>query len=72
MLEDGQYRRLKERARRQGKSLGQVVRDLLSQGLDTNDDNRGSSDLWAIVGLGQGDGAAVSEDPDRYLYGPRP
>ncbi|GAB4258730.1 hypothetical protein [Deferrisoma sp.] len=70
LLEDRQYLALKERARREGKSLGQLVREFVDLGLArgrTGDERPCRPSLAEVRGL-FADGL-VPEEHDRVLYG---
>lgn len=68
LLEDRQYRLLRERARRQGVSMAGLIRAILDRELSGPPGGQ-ESGLWEIVGIDEGDASAVSERTDRYLYG---
>ena len=67
-LESWQYEALKARARREGKSLAAVVRDILSSHLET-DARRAAQRLEQVAGVAEGP-ADLGAGHDRYLYGP--
>ena len=67
-LDEGRYQYLADQAKAQGKSIAQVVRDLI----DADSKRRGSrrkDSLDNIIGIFRGDGSAVAEHVDDYLYG---
>ena len=67
-LDESRYQYLADQAKAQGKSIAQVVRDLI----DADSKRRGSrrkDSLDNIIGIFQGDGSAVAEHVDDYLYG---
>ncbi len=68
-LEDGQYELLRARARREGKSLAAVIREILSKHLGAGRDSRGRDGFDAVIGIGKGDGSRVAENFEEYLYG---
>ena len=69
MLEEDQYEVLRERARRDGKSLGQVIRELLRTGLAAcrPHDHSTGSDLRSLRGVFHAP-AVRGLDHDLYLY----
>ncbi len=68
-LDEDRYRYLVLKAKTLGKSLAQVVRDLI----DTDRSKRSATwkkdSIWKMVGAFKGDGSAVAEHVDDYLYG---
>ena len=66
-LEESQYEMLKTRARREGKTLAAVIRDLLDSGLRGGPAGRDPFD--DVIGIAKGDGLAVAENHAEYLYG---
>ena len=69
-LEDGQYSMLRTQARRQGKTLAAVIREILDAHLGTGGSARRPRDpMEDVIGLGKGDGSAVAENHAEYLYG---
>ena len=69
LLEELQYETLRSRAEREGRSLSDLVRELLRVALEDSG-SRTSSRLGAMEGVGE-DAASTGEDHDRYLYGAR-
>ncbi len=69
-LDEGQYQLLRARARRQGKSLAAIIREIIDEYLDTGKRAKGDP-LAAVIGIGEGDGSAVAENYEDYLYGER-
>jgi predicted DNA-binding ribbon-helix-helix protein len=68
-LEDAQYEMLRGRARREGKSLAAVIREILDEHLGGSG-SRGTNDRFSdVVGIGEGDGSRVAENYEEYLYG---
>ena len=68
-LEDSQYQLLRSRARREGKSLAAVIREILGKHLAGRADDRNRDEFADVVGIGEGDGARVAENYEDYLYG---
>jgi len=68
-LEDGQYEMLRTQARREGKSLAAVIREILSEYLGGGQRRPSTDDFNAVIGIGAGDGSRVAENYEDYLYG---
>lgn len=68
-LDEARYAVLANRAKREGKSIAQVVRDLIDEDLMRRESSRRKDSLDNIIGIFKGDGAAVAEHVDDYLYG---
>ena len=67
-LEEGQYQILRALARREGRSLAAVIRGILDAHL-SGASSRAVDPLDGVLGVGEGDGSAVAENCDDYLYG---
>jgi len=67
LLERWQHAALKSLAEREGVSISDLVRRILSQRLRPRVSGR--KGLTAIAGIGR-DGSAAGRDHDRWLYGP--
>ena len=68
-LEDDQYMALRERARRNRKSMGQFIRELLDRELSAKPESvREENGLYALEGSLK-DSAAVAKNHDETLYG---
>jgi len=65
MLEEWHYKYLKSAAERQGRSLSEVLRDILSKYVDER--GTGPRRLKEIAGIGA-DEEASGRDHDRWLY----
>lgn len=69
LLESWQYDYLKTEARRLGVSISRLLRDLISQWVETRAQQTVAQDpIMDIIGIGAGDGSGVGRDHDRYLY----
>lgn len=66
ILEDWQYQALRARAEQEGRSISDLVREILRTALSATPE-RGSH-LQEIEGVGE-DAAAYGRDHDRFLYG---
>ena len=72
LLENWQYEALKTRARREGKTLSQWVRQVLQAALaPATASKRGkkSKSIFDICGIGRDPGRFSGADHDRVLYG---
>jgi len=71
-LEDSQYVTLRERARRTGKSMGQLIREMLNQELEAKPKARKgcTSGLSKLAGVISDPGFG-GQDHDEILYGGR-
>ena len=67
-LDDGQYEMLRSQARRKGKSMASIIREILDEYL-RGTGNRSRDPLLDVIGIGAGDGSAVAEHYEDYLYG---
>lgn len=67
-LEDWQYEALKSLAERQGRSISDIVREVLTKHLRDGRKKRGRQGLKAIEGIGQNPDVC-GRDHDLYLYG---
>ena len=66
-LDDDQHDELRRRARREGRSMAELIRELLRQHLETC--MRSGDPFGQVIGIAQGDGSAVAEHHADYLYG---
>jgi predicted DNA-binding protein len=68
-LEQTQYELLKSRARREGKTLAAVIREVLDAYLAGPNPIAAQDPLRRVIGIGKGDGSAVAENYEDFLYG---
>jgi hypothetical protein len=68
-LDEGQYEMLRSRARREGKSLAAIIRDILDAYLSSARMPVAEDPFRRVIGVGMGDGSAVAENYEDYLYG---
>lgn len=68
-LEPSQYELLRSRARRESKSLAAVIRNILDASLGGSATAPVRDPLRAVIGIGKGDGSAVAENYEDFLYG---
>ncbi len=71
-LEEGHYQMLRSIARRKGKSLAAVLRDIIDCYLQPSSATADSDPFHRVIGIGKGDGSAVAENYENYLYGEKP
>lgn len=69
MLDEWQYQALRARAEQEGRSLSELVREILSTAL-AQQQPRSENRLEAIEGVGE-DAAAYGREHDHFLYGDR-
>lgn len=67
LLREEQYRFLSARAREEGKSISAVLREIVDRQIKAQSTE--IDPLLAIVGMAEGEDAAVGREHDRYLYG---
>ena len=70
-LDEAQYQMLKTRARREGRTLAAVIREILDAHVQRGGRGAASDPFDAVIGLAKGDGSAVAEHHADYLYGKR-
>lgn len=68
-LEDEHYRALRARARREGKSMAAVLRDILERHFGLLTEPGESDPFDDVIGIGEGDGSGIAEHFEDYLYG---
>ncbi len=68
-LENGQYEMLRSRARREGKTMASVIRDILADYLSPKQATGSKDSFTQVIGIGRGDGSPVAENFEDYLYG---
>lgn len=68
-LEDAHYQALRGRARREGKTMAAVLRDILDRHFGLGGEPPRGDTLEDVIGIGEGDGSAVAEHVEDYLYG---
>jgi plasmid stability protein len=66
LLEDWQYQTLRSRAEQEGRSISDLVREILQAALAKSP--RRKRKLDSISGIGE-DAVAYGKDHDRFLYG---
>lgn len=68
-LDEERYRYLSLKAKSRGKSIAQIVRDLIDEDRSRPSAKWKKDSIWKMVGMFKGDGSAVAEHVDDYLYG---
>jgi hypothetical protein len=68
-LEEGHYQMLRSLARRKGKSLAAILRDIIDFYLQAPAGTAKKDPFHRVIGIGKGDGSAVAENYENYLYG---
>ena len=68
-LEPWQHDRLKTLSKRTGKPISQIVRECLTKVLGQPDLSKGKPPSFRFIGTGKGNGEAVAEHHDDFLYG---
>ena len=66
LIDDWQYVALKARAEREGRSMSDILRELIAAQLGAQKST--GNDLAAIAGIGE-DPASYGRDHDHFLYG---
>lgn len=68
-LDDWQYQMLLDTSRTTKKSISAIIRELVSEKFAKQAASKQANPVFDIVGIGEGDGCAVAEEHDEYLYG---
>jgi hypothetical protein len=68
-LEETHCQLLRARAKREGKSLAAVLREILDQHFSAADGGSVDDPFARVIGIGKGDGSTVAENYEDYLYG---
>ena len=66
-LEERQFRYLKAKARRNGKSISALLRELVDHHIHEQSES-GNDPLMEIVGMAEGPTGATARNHDDYLY----
>lgn len=67
-LEEHQYQQLKEWAEREGKSLSQVLRELIDKKFALAGGEIERDPIFEVIGIGSGKGDGVARKHDELLY----
>jgi predicted DNA-binding ribbon-helix-helix protein len=68
-LEENHYQILRSQARREGKSLAAIIREILQTHLAGRHKATAQDPFRRVIGIGKGDGSRVAENCEEYLYG---
>ena len=69
LLEEWQYQYLNDKARREGKSISQLVRELITERIETNRTEAWEDDPFLdIIGMVSSGDGRVAEEHDKYIY----
>lgn len=69
LLQEDQYRFLSTKAKEEGKSISAVLREIINRQMSARPLE--ADPLQAIIGMAEGEDAAVGREHDHYLYGSR-
>ncbi len=67
-LEEWQYQQLKELSEKEDKSISQIIRELIDEGLELKEDEIERDPIFEIIGIGKGKGTKVARKHDKILY----
>ncbi|MCK4392995.1 CopG family transcriptional regulator [Candidatus Bipolaricaulota bacterium] len=67
-LEEWQYHHVKELAEREGKSISQIIRELIDALLELGEGEIEKDPIFEIIGMGRGEGSGVAREHDKILY----
>ena len=67
-LEEWQYRHVKELAEREGKSISQIIRELIDALSELREGEIEKDPIFEIIGMGRGEGSGVAREHDKTLY----
>lgn len=68
-LEERQYQRVKDLAEREGKSISQIIRELIDESFQLESEERKEDPIFEVIGIGHGEGKSIAKDHDEVLYG---
>ncbi len=68
-LEEAHYQALRARARREGKTMAGVLREILDRHFGLAGGPVDEDPFDGVIGIAEGDGSAVAEHVEDYLYG---
>ncbi len=67
-LEEWQYHHVKELAEREGKSISQIIRELIDALFELREGEIEKDPIFEIIGMGRGEGSGVAREHDKFLY----
>jgi hypothetical protein len=69
LLEEWQYQYLSDKAKREGKSISQLVRELLTEWIESRRPETWESDpFFDIIGMVSSGDGRIAEEHDKYIY----
>ena len=70
-LEERQYQWVKDLAEREGKSISQIIRELIDERLHPKVEDIKNDPIFKVIGMGGGEGQSIAKDHDQELYSER-
>lgn len=70
-LEERQYQRIKDQAEQEGKSISQIIRELIDERFHPDVEDIKNDPIFKVIGMGGGEDRTVAKDHDDLLYGGR-
>lgn len=67
-LEEWQYHHVKELAEREGKSISQIIRELIDALFELREGEIEKDPIFEIIGMGRGESSGVAREHDKFLY----
>ena len=67
-LEEWQYCHVKEMAKREGKSISQIIRELINALSELGESEIEKDPIFEIIAMGRGEGGGVAREHDKILY----
>lgn len=69
LLEEWQYQYLSDKARREGKSISQIVRELIAERIESRRAGTlGDDPFFRIIGMVSSGDGHIAEEHDKYIY----
>ena len=69
LLEEWQYQYLSDKAKREGKSISQLVRELLTEWIESHRAESWEGDpFFDIIGMVSSGDGRIAEEHDKYIY----
>ncbi len=69
LLEEWQYQYLSDKARQEGKSISHIVRELISEWIESRSAETWEDDpFFDIIGMVSSGDGQVAEEHDKYIY----
>ena len=70
-LEERQYQWIKDQAKSEGKSISQIIRELIDEKLHPEVEDIKNDPIFKVIGMGHGEGQSIAKDHDDELYSER-